>query len=61
MTNETPENSAQTEAFKAQEQTWRHIDLVMRLLMSAQIELMRRAVTHDRTKLISPSARCLPR
>jgi hypothetical protein len=54
MTNETPENSVQTEAFKAQEQTWRHIDLVMRLLMSAQIELMRRAVTHDRTKLISP-------
>lgn len=54
MTNEIPENSTQTEAFKAQEQTWRHIDLVMRLLMSAQIELMRRAVTHDRTKLISP-------
>ena len=54
MTNDTPENSAQTEAFKAYEQTWQHIDLVMRLLMSGQIELMRRAVTHDRTKLISP-------
>jgi hypothetical protein len=54
MTNETPENNAQTEAFKAYEQTWQHIDLVMRYLMSAQIELMRRAVTHDRTKLISP-------
>lgn len=44
----------QTEALKAYEQTWQHIDSVMRLLMSAQIELMRRAVTHDRTKLISP-------
>lgn len=54
MTNDTPENSAQTEAFKAYEQTWQHIDLVMRLLMSAQIELARRAVTHDRTKLINP-------
>jgi hypothetical protein len=54
MTSNTSENNAQTEAFKAYEQTWQHIDLVMRLLMSAQIELMRRAVTHDRTKLISP-------
>jgi hypothetical protein len=54
MTNETFENSAQTVSFKAYEQTWQHIDLVMRLLMSAQVELMRRAVTHDRTKLISP-------
>lgn len=47
-------NDEQTEAFKAYEQTWQHIDLVMRLLMSAQIELMKRAVTHDRTKLINP-------
>lgn len=47
-------NDEQTEAFKAYEQTWQHIDLVMRLLMSAQIELMKRAVTHDRTKVISP-------
>ena len=54
MENSNPENNAQTEAFKAYEQTWQHIDLVMRLLMSAQIELMKRAVTHDRTKLISP-------
>lgn len=54
MTSETPDNNAQAEAFKAYEQTWQHIDLVMRLLMSAQIELMKRAVTHDRTKLISP-------
>lgn len=54
MKNDTPENSTETEAFKAQEQTWQHIDLVMRLLMSGQIELMRRAVTHDRTKLIDP-------
>jgi Family of unknown function (DUF5662) len=34
--------------------TWEHIDLVIRLLTSAQIELMRRAVTHDRSKLASP-------
>lgn len=54
MTSETPNNSEQAEAFRAYEQTWQHIDLVMRLLMSAQIELMKRAVTHDRTKLISP-------
>lgn len=43
-----------TEAFLAYEQTWQHIDLVMRLLASAQIELMKRAVTHDRTKLTTP-------
>lgn len=54
MENSNPENNAQTEAFKAYEQTWQHIDIVIRLLMSAQIELMKRAVTHDRTKLISP-------
>lgn len=54
MTSDTSEYNTQTEAFKAYEQTWQHIDLVMRLLMSGQIELMRRAVTHDRTKLISP-------
>ena len=42
------------EAFLAYEQTWLHIDLVMRLLASAQIELMKRAVTHDRTKLTTP-------
>lgn len=43
-----------TEAFLAYEQTWQHIDLVVRLLTSAQIELMRRAVTHNQTKLIAP-------
>lgn len=43
-----------TEAFLAYEQTWQHIDLVMRLLASAQIELMKRAITHDRTKLVAP-------
>ena len=43
-----------TEAFLAYERTWQHIDLVMRLLASAQIELMKRAVTHDRTKLTTP-------
>jgi len=35
-------------------ETWKHIDLVMQLLGSAQIELMRRQFTHDRTKLIAP-------
>lgn len=34
--------------------TWEHIDLVQKLLMSAQIELMKRQVTHDRSKLSSP-------
>ncbi len=34
--------------------TWEHIDLVMRLLASAQIELMRRQFTHDRSKLVAP-------
>lgn len=34
--------------------TWEHIDLVMRLLSSAQIELMRRQFTHDRSKLKAP-------
>lgn len=50
--SQTIEN--QVEAFLAYEQTWKHIDLVTRYLMSGQIELMRRATTHDRTKLISP-------
>lgn len=34
--------------------TWEHIDLVMRLLASAQIDLMRRQFTHDRSKLRPP-------
>jgi Family of unknown function (DUF5662) len=34
--------------------TVEHIALVQRLLLSAQIELSRRIVTHDRTKLDSP-------
>lgn len=34
--------------------TWNHINLVMKLLASAQIELMRRQFTHDRSKLDSP-------
>lgn len=54
MTSETPETSVQTEAFKAYEQTWQHIDLVIRYLLSAQFELSKRIVTHDRTKLLSP-------
>lgn len=39
---------------EALRKTWEHIDLVMRLLASAQIELMRRQFTHDRSKLDSP-------
>lgn len=35
-------------------ETWTHIDLVMRLLAGAQIELMRRQFTHDRSKLAAP-------
>lgn len=35
-------------------ETWKHIDTVMRLLASAQIELMRRQFTHDRSKLVPP-------
>lgn len=35
-------------------ETWKHIDLVMRLLAGAQIELMRRQFTHDRSKLTNP-------
>lgn len=34
--------------------TWDHINLVMKLLASAQIELMRRQFTHDRSKLAPP-------
>jgi Rad3-related DNA helicase len=35
-------------------ETWKHINLVMQLLASAQIELMRRQFTHDRSKLATP-------
>lgn len=35
-------------------ETWDHINLVMKLLASAQIELMRRQFTHDRSKLLPP-------
>ena len=34
--------------------TWEHIDTVSRLLSSAQIEIMKRQATHDRSKLSSP-------
>lgn len=39
---------------KALRQTYEHIHLVQKLLASAQIELMRRQFTHDRSKLQSP-------
>jgi hypothetical protein len=39
---------------EALRKTWDHINLVMKLLSSAQIELMRRQFTHDRSKLSSP-------
>lgn len=35
-------------------ETFTHIELVMKLLASAQIELMKRQFTHDRSKLESP-------
>jgi hypothetical protein len=35
-------------------ETYLHIEIVMKLLASAQIELMRRQFTHDRTKLAPP-------
>lgn len=41
----------ETEALR---KTWDHINLVMKLLGSAQIELMRRQFTHDRSKLVDP-------
>ncbi len=41
-------------AFEAYIDTTKHIDSVSRRLMSAAIELMRRAATHDRSKLVSP-------
>ena len=41
--------------------TWEHINLVMKLLASAQIELMRRQFTHDRSKLKSPEAEAFAR
>lgn len=34
--------------------TYEHIELVSKLLMSCQIELMKRQVTHDRSKLEEP-------
>ena len=33
-------------------ETWEHINLVMQLMSAMQIELMKRAFTHDRTKLM---------
>lgn len=44
----------QAEDEQALREVWEHIDLVMRLLGSAQIELMRRQFTHDRSKLTFP-------
>ena len=49
MTNELTQAELATNA-----ETWKHIDTVMRLLASAQIELMRRQFTHDRSKLVPP-------
>jgi len=44
-----------TQAEKATNaETWEHINLVMKLLASAQVELMRRQFTHDRSKLSDP-------
>lgn len=35
-------------------QTWDHIDLVQRLLACLQVELIKRSVSHDRSKLVPP-------
>lgn len=39
---------------EALRKTWEHIDLVIKYLMSVQIELMMRIATHDRSKLAEP-------
>ena len=49
MSNQLSQAESATNA-----ETWKHIDLVMQLLASAQIELMRRQFTHDRSKLSPP-------
>lgn len=41
-------------ALAAYIETTKHIDSVSRLLLSATIAIMRRAATHDRSKLVSP-------
>ncbi len=46
--------SKSEQAFEAYIETVKHIDLVSRFLMSATLELMRRAATHDRSKLVAP-------
>jgi len=48
----TEELSLEEKATNAE--TWEHINLVMKLLASAQMELMRRQFTHDRSKLHPP-------
>lgn len=51
MTNTQPLSQAE---MAANAETWRHIDLVMRLLAGMQMELMKRQFTHDRSKLAPP-------
>lgn len=55
MESQDHNNSDRSETLKAHLETWKHIDLAMRLLMSAQINLTGSAVTpDDRAKLVSP-------
>ena len=44
----------QAKPFEAYVQTVEHIHLVSRLLSSAVVQILRRAITHDRSKLIPP-------
>jgi hypothetical protein len=49
-----PQNTLSEAELATNAVTWDHINLVMKLLASAQIELMRRQFTHDRSKLVPP-------
>lgn len=51
LSNSTNSNTKTEDALR---KTYEHIYLVSNLLMSAQIELMKRQATHDRTKLVEP-------
>lgn len=54
LNEQTEHFNVQTQEFEAYQETRKHIDLVIRYLLSAQFELSKRAVTHDRTKLETP-------
>lgn len=58
---ESTQDAPEAEELESYRQTWEHIDTVMRLLLSAQIEFSRRAITHDRTKLVTPERQMFAR